>query len=147
MPRYFFLVTNATPREASGVQLLERYRRRGATEKDYGDWFNALNLALSSTIGRTGGFMTLQLGASALGRGAILGRVLDDAGLPLRAARVSLLGTEEFTLLIGFVHPPTAGGDPYAHDDPLRAHDSKSGCTQPGHFGSGERRPRFGQKI
>jgi hypothetical protein len=49
MPRYFFLVTNATPREASGVQLLERYRRRGATEKDYGDWFNALNLALSST--------------------------------------------------------------------------------------------------
>ncbi|HLE47683.1 MAG TPA: carboxypeptidase-like regulatory domain-containing protein, partial [Candidatus Thermoplasmatota archaeon] len=29
-------------------------------------------------------------------RGAILGRVLDDAGLPLRAARVSLLGTEEF---------------------------------------------------
>jgi len=49
MPRYFFLVTNATLREASGLQLLARYRRRGATEKDYGDWLNALDLALSST--------------------------------------------------------------------------------------------------
>lgn len=49
MPRYFFLVTNAPPKEATGLQLLERYRRRGVTEKDYGDWLSALDLALSST--------------------------------------------------------------------------------------------------
>jgi len=49
MPRYFFLVTNATLQEATGIELLERYRRRGVTEKDYGDWTNALDLALSST--------------------------------------------------------------------------------------------------
>ena len=49
MPRYFFLVTNASEDEATGLQLLERYRRRGATEKDYGEWQNALDLALSST--------------------------------------------------------------------------------------------------
>lgn len=33
-----------------------------------------LHLEISSTVGRTGGFSTLQLGAAALGRGAILGR-------------------------------------------------------------------------
>jgi phage tail-like protein len=33
-----------------------------------------LHLEISSTVGRTGGFATLQLGAAALGRGAILGR-------------------------------------------------------------------------
>jgi phage tail-like protein len=33
-----------------------------------------LHLGISTTIGRTGGFRTLQLGASALGRGAIVGR-------------------------------------------------------------------------
>lgn len=33
-----------------------------------------LHLAISTTVGRTGGFSTLQLGAAALGRGAILGR-------------------------------------------------------------------------
>lgn len=48
-PRYFFLVTNAASGEASGAALLERYRRRGATEKDYGEWQNALDLSLSST--------------------------------------------------------------------------------------------------
>ena len=49
LPRYFFLVANATCEEASGPALLERYRQRGATEKEYGDWTNALDLALSST--------------------------------------------------------------------------------------------------
>jgi phage tail-like protein len=33
-----------------------------------------LHVAISSTIGRSGGFATLQLGASSLGRGAIIGR-------------------------------------------------------------------------
>jgi hypothetical protein len=49
LPRYFFLLTNASVEEASGVGLLARYRRRGSTEKDYGDWLNALDLSLSST--------------------------------------------------------------------------------------------------
>jgi len=49
MPRYFFLITNAPRQEVSGGQLLERYRRRGVAEKDYGDWLKALDLALSST--------------------------------------------------------------------------------------------------
>lgn len=48
-PHHFFLVTNATPREASGEALVKRYRRRGNTEKDYGEWLNALDLSLSST--------------------------------------------------------------------------------------------------
>jgi len=48
-PRYFFLVTNASRKEATGHELLERYRRRGVTEKDYGDWMNAVDVALSST--------------------------------------------------------------------------------------------------
>ena len=37
-----------------------------------------LHLGISSTIGRTGSFRTLQLGAAALGRGGIVGR--PDAG-------------------------------------------------------------------
>lgn len=48
-PRYFFLVTNAPQKEVSGPELLERYRRRGQAEKDYGEWQNALNVSLSST--------------------------------------------------------------------------------------------------
>lgn len=40
-----------------------------------------LHLGISSTIGRTGGWSTLQLGASALGRGAIVGRP-DAAVIP-----------------------------------------------------------------
>lgn len=48
-PRYFFLVTNASQEEVSGLELLERYRRRGQAEKDYGEWQNALNVSLSST--------------------------------------------------------------------------------------------------
>ena len=49
LPHWFFLVTNATAEEASGLALLKRYRKRGRTEKDYGEWQNALDLALSST--------------------------------------------------------------------------------------------------
>ena len=49
LPRYFFLVTNASVEEASGAELVARYRRRGSTEKDYGEWLNALDLSLSST--------------------------------------------------------------------------------------------------
>jgi hypothetical protein len=48
-PHYFFLVTNATLEEASGEELVKRYRLRGNTEKDYGEWLNALDLSLSST--------------------------------------------------------------------------------------------------
>lgn len=48
-PRYFFLVTNAKRDEASGEDLVARYRKRGNTEKEYGDWLNALDLSLSST--------------------------------------------------------------------------------------------------
>jgi hypothetical protein len=48
-PRYFFLLTNANLEEASGEALVKRYRRRGSTEKDYGEWLNALDLSLSST--------------------------------------------------------------------------------------------------
>jgi hypothetical protein len=49
LPRYFFLLTNASVDEASGAELVARYRRRGSTEKDYGEWLNALDLSLSST--------------------------------------------------------------------------------------------------
>jgi hypothetical protein len=48
-PHYFFLVTNATLEEASGDELVKRYRQRGNTEKEYGEWLNALDLSLSST--------------------------------------------------------------------------------------------------
>ena len=46
---HFFLLTNATPEEMEGPTLLEHYRRRGATEKDFGDWNQALGLSLSSS--------------------------------------------------------------------------------------------------
>lgn len=49
LPHYFFLVTNAPQEEESGHDLVQRYRQRGATEKDYGEWTNALEVALSST--------------------------------------------------------------------------------------------------
>jgi hypothetical protein len=49
LPRHFFLLTNASVEEVSGAELLARYRRRGSTEKDYGEWLNALDLSLSST--------------------------------------------------------------------------------------------------
>jgi hypothetical protein len=49
VPNYFFLVSNAPAAEVSGLALLKRYRQRGSTEKDYGDWLNALDLTLSST--------------------------------------------------------------------------------------------------
>lgn len=48
-PRHFFLVTNADRDEASGEDLVARYRKRGNTEKDYGEWLNALDVSLSST--------------------------------------------------------------------------------------------------
>jgi phage tail-like protein len=47
-----------------------------------------LHVGISSTIGRTGGFATLQLGGSALGRGAILGR--PQAGTLPEATRLGL---------------------------------------------------------
>jgi hypothetical protein len=49
MPPHFFLICNASRKQVSGSELLDRYRRRGITEKDYGDWLNALDVALSST--------------------------------------------------------------------------------------------------
>jgi phage tail-like protein len=45
-----------------------------------------LHVGISSTIGRTGSFRTLQLGAAALGRGGIVGR--PDAGTSLEVARL-----------------------------------------------------------
>jgi hypothetical protein len=48
-PRHFFLVTNASVTEANGSALVKRYRRRGNTEKDYGEWLNTMDLSLSST--------------------------------------------------------------------------------------------------
>jgi hypothetical protein len=49
MPNGFFLVTNAPVKEASGLALLHRYRRRGTAEKDYGEWKKSLQVAMSST--------------------------------------------------------------------------------------------------
>ena len=46
---HFFLLTNATPEEMDGPTLLEHYRQRGAAEKDFGDWNQALDLSLSSS--------------------------------------------------------------------------------------------------
>ncbi|MEO6600404.1 MAG: IS1380 family transposase [Polyangiaceae bacterium] len=45
---HFFLLSNASV-AISGQALLERYRQRGAAEKDFGDWNQALDVALSST--------------------------------------------------------------------------------------------------
>jgi hypothetical protein len=44
---HFFLLSNASV-AITGDALLERYRQRGATEKDFGDWNQALDVALSS---------------------------------------------------------------------------------------------------
>jgi hypothetical protein len=46
---HFFLLTNALPEEASAEALLERYRRRGSAEADFGDCNTALAPALSSS--------------------------------------------------------------------------------------------------
>jgi hypothetical protein len=44
---HFFLLSN-TSVALTGNALLERYRRRGTAEKDFGDWNQALDVALSS---------------------------------------------------------------------------------------------------
>jgi hypothetical protein len=44
---HFFLLSNASV-AISGPALLDRYRRRGTAEKDFGDWNQALDVALSS---------------------------------------------------------------------------------------------------
>jgi hypothetical protein len=44
---HFFLLSNASV-AIPGPALLERYRRRGTAEKDFGDWNQALDVALSS---------------------------------------------------------------------------------------------------
>jgi hypothetical protein len=44
---HFFLLSNASV-ALTGDALLERYRRRGTAEKDFGDWNQALDVALPS---------------------------------------------------------------------------------------------------
>ena len=44
---HFFLLSNASVAITGGA-LLERYRQRGTAEKDFGDWSQALDVALSS---------------------------------------------------------------------------------------------------
>jgi hypothetical protein len=44
---HFFLLSNASVALTGGA-LLERYRQRGTAEKDFGDWNQALDVALSS---------------------------------------------------------------------------------------------------
>jgi hypothetical protein len=44
---HFFLLSNASVAVTGGA-LLERYRQRGTAEKDFGDWSQALDVALSS---------------------------------------------------------------------------------------------------
>jgi hypothetical protein len=46
---HFFLLTNALPEEAGAEALLERYRRRGSAEADFGDCNTALAPSLSSS--------------------------------------------------------------------------------------------------
>jgi hypothetical protein len=46
---HFFLLSNAPEEEMDGRTLLEHYRQRGAAEKDFGDWNQALDLSLSSS--------------------------------------------------------------------------------------------------
>jgi hypothetical protein len=46
---YFFLLTNASVAEVAAEHLLERYRQRGSTEKDFGEWKQALDVSLSSS--------------------------------------------------------------------------------------------------
>lgn len=46
---YFFLLTNASVAEAPAEVLLERYRKRGETEKDFGEWKQTPAVSLSSS--------------------------------------------------------------------------------------------------
>jgi hypothetical protein len=46
---YFFLLTNVSVAEVPAGQLLERYRKRGIAEKDFGEWKQALDVSLSSS--------------------------------------------------------------------------------------------------
>jgi hypothetical protein len=46
---YFFLLTNVSVAEVPAEQLLERYRKRGTAEKDFGEWKQALDVSLSSS--------------------------------------------------------------------------------------------------
>jgi hypothetical protein len=46
---YFFLLTNVSVAEVPAGQLLERYRKRGTAEKDFGEWKQALDVSLSSS--------------------------------------------------------------------------------------------------
>lgn len=48
-PEHFFLLTNAPVEAMDAASLLEHYRKRGEAEKDFGDWKQSLELALSST--------------------------------------------------------------------------------------------------
>lgn len=46
---HFFLLTNAPEEEVPAEEVMERYRRRGRAEKDFGDWKSGLELRLSSS--------------------------------------------------------------------------------------------------
>ncbi len=46
---HFFLLNNAPGEEMDGRTLPGHYRQRGAVEKDFGDWNQALELSLSSS--------------------------------------------------------------------------------------------------
>jgi hypothetical protein len=46
---HFFLLTNAPVEEMDGPTLLEHYRRRALTEKDFGDWNQALDPSFPSS--------------------------------------------------------------------------------------------------
>ena len=46
---HFFLLTNASVAEVPAQALLERYRKRGTAEKDFGDWKQTLAVSLSSS--------------------------------------------------------------------------------------------------
>ncbi|WP_420129812.1 IS1380 family transposase [Longimicrobium sp.] len=46
---YFFLLTNVPVSEVAADALLERYRKRGTAEKDFGEWKQALDVSLSSS--------------------------------------------------------------------------------------------------
>lgn len=46
---HFFLLTNVAQKEMSADLLLQHYRQRGSTEKDFGEWHQALDLSLSSS--------------------------------------------------------------------------------------------------
>jgi hypothetical protein len=46
---YFFLLTNVSVAEVPAGELLERYRKRGTAEKDFGEWKQGLDVSLSSS--------------------------------------------------------------------------------------------------